>query len=193
MCSTRWASYWLIYHPNCPIVVAKWHSYLPRLMSRRGFPNQMWATGIMKQLLFATSVVLAWLPQSDVSNRHHEATPICHVCCLGMVVPIRFEQQVSWGYCRMILLATSVVSAWLPQSDLSNKDQRAVILLQWMNIYQNLTTFLCIGFIFVSKDCTLIIFQVLVFLYMVETEHCTFFRENIMILNTISLMLICSE
>jgi hypothetical protein len=28
----------------------------------------------MKQLLFATSVVLAWLPQSDGSNRYHEDT-----------------------------------------------------------------------------------------------------------------------
>jgi hypothetical protein len=36
-------------------------------------------------LLFATSVALAWLPQSDVSNRHHQATPIYHLCCLSMI------------------------------------------------------------------------------------------------------------
>jgi hypothetical protein len=77
----------------------------------------------------------------------------------------------------MIPLATSLVSAWLPQSDLSNKDKREVILLQWMNIYQNRTKFMCKGFIVVSKDCTLIILQVLFYLYMVETE----------------LLLICSE
>jgi hypothetical protein len=81
----------------------------------------------------------------------------------------------------MIVLPTSVISAWVPQSDLSNKDQREITLLQWMNIYQNRTTFLCNGFIVVSKDCTLIIFQVLFNLYTVETEHCTFFREYIVI------------
>jgi hypothetical protein len=37
-------------------------------------PNQMWATGIMKNLLFATSVVLAWLPQLYVINMHYEDT-----------------------------------------------------------------------------------------------------------------------
>jgi hypothetical protein len=93
----------------------------------------------------------------------------------------------------MIHLALSVVSAWLPQSDLSNKDQREVILLQWMNICQNRTTFLCNGFIVVSKHCTVIILQVLFFLYVVETKHCTFFRENKVILNILSSMLICSE
>jgi hypothetical protein len=51
----------------------------------------------------------------------------------------------------MILLAKSVVSEWLPQSDLSKKDQRALILLQWMNICQNRTTFLCNGFIVVLR------------------------------------------
>jgi hypothetical protein len=81
----------------------------------------------------------------------------------------------------MILRATSVVSAWLSQSDLSNKDQRTVSLLQWMNIYQNRTSYLCIGFIVVSKDCKLplIILQVLVYFNMVETEHYTFLREYI--------------
>jgi hypothetical protein len=81
----------------------------------------------------------------------------------------------------MILLATSIVLAWLSQSGLSNKEQRTVTLLQWMNIFQNRTTLLRIGFIVVSKDCTLpsIILQVLFYLNMVETEHCTFFREYI--------------
>jgi hypothetical protein len=144
----------------------------------QGIPHvTTWATGIMKQLLSSRSVFLAWLPQSDASNRHHEATPICHVCFLGMVTPIRCEQHVSWVYWRMILLATSVVSAWLPQSHLSNKDQRAVILLQWMNIYQNRTTLLCNEFIDVSKDCTLKVLHVLFYFNMVETEHCTIFRE----------------
>jgi hypothetical protein len=84
----------------------------------------------------------------------------------------------------MILLATSFVLIWLPQSDLSNKDQRTFTLLQWMNIHQNRTTFLCIGFIVVSKDCTfpLIILQMLFFLNMIETKHCTFFREYRVIL-----------
>ena len=161
-----WASYWLIYVTNGSIVVAKWSSS-PHLSSRHGCPNQMWATGIMKQLLFATSVALAWLPQSDVSNRHHEATPICHVCCLGMVAPIRWEQQVSWGYWRMILLATSVVSAWLPQSDLSNKDQQTVTLLQRVNCNQNITTFLCKWFIVVSEDSTLLLIVLQVLFYLI--------------------------
>jgi hypothetical protein len=47
-------------------------------------------------------------------------TPSFHVCCLGMVSPIRCEQQLSWGYWRTILLATSVVSAWLSRSYVSN-------------------------------------------------------------------------
>jgi hypothetical protein len=47
--------------------------------------------------------------------------PPRHTCYLGMVAPIRGEQQVSWGYWRMILLATSVVLAWLPQSDVSDR------------------------------------------------------------------------
>jgi hypothetical protein len=139
---------------------------------------------------------LARLTQSIVSNRHHEENPSWQVFCLSMVSPIRCERQVSWGYWRMVLLATSVVSAWLPQSDLSKKDQRAVTLLQWIKIYQNHTTPFCNGFIVVSKDCTLslIIFQELSYLNMVETEHCTFFRECIVILlNILSLLLICSE
>jgi hypothetical protein len=76
----------------------------------------------------------------------------------------------------MILLASSVVSAYLPQSDLSNKDQRTVTLFRRMNSNQHLT-FLCKGFIFVSEDCTLlfIILQVLFNLNIFETEHCTFF------------------
>jgi hypothetical protein len=96
MRSTLWASYWLIYVTNSSTVVAKWHSYWPRLLFWHVCPNQMWATGIMKQLLFATSVVLAWFSQSDASNRYHEDTgewPPRHVCCLGMIAPIRFEQQ----------------------------------------------------------------------------------------------------
>jgi hypothetical protein len=85
----------------------------------------------------------------------------------------------------MILLATSVASAWLPQSDLRYEDQRALTLLQWMNIYRNHTTLLCNGFIVVSKDCILllIIFQVLFYLNIVKTEHCTFFREYIVNFN----------
>jgi hypothetical protein len=81
----------------------------------------------------------------------------------------------------MILLATSVVSAWLSQSDLSNKDQRTVILLQWMNIYQNRTIYLCIGFIVVSKGSRLplITLQVLFYLNTVVTEQYTFFQEYI--------------
>jgi hypothetical protein len=57
----------------------------------------------------------------------------------------------------------------------------AVTMIQWMNNHQNRTTFLCNGFIVVSKDCILpfIILQVLFYLNMVETEHCTFFREYI--------------
>jgi hypothetical protein len=83
----------------------------------------------------------------------------------------------------MIFLASSVVSAWLPQSDLSNKDQQTVTLLQRMNCNQHLTTFLCKGFIVVSEDCTslLIFLQVVFYLNIVETEHCTFFREYIVI------------
>jgi hypothetical protein len=85
---------------------------------------------------------------------------------------------------KQLLFATSVVLAWLPQSDLSNKDQRTVSLLQWMKIYQNLTAFLCNGIIVVSKDFTFpfIILQVLFYLNMVETEHYTFFREYLVIL-----------
>jgi hypothetical protein len=163
---------------------ASWSNYyMPDLMYWHGCPNQMWATGIMKQLLYATSDVFAWFPQSDVSNRHHEATPTCHVCCLSMVARIEWEKQVSWGYWRMILLAWSVVSAWLPQSDLSNKDQQTVTLLQQMNCNQHLTTFLCEWFTVVSEDCTLqlVILQVRFYLNIVETGHCTFFRENIVI------------
>jgi hypothetical protein len=125
-----------------------------------------------------------------------ENGPRRHVCCLGMVAPIRCEQQVSRGYWRMILLATPVVSAWLPQSDLSNKDQRKVTLLQWMNIYRNHTTFWSNRFVVVSKDCTLslIILPVLFYHDMVETKHCTLFREYIVIFETFfSLLLICSE
>jgi hypothetical protein len=88
-------------------------------------------------LLFAKSVVLAWLPQSHVSNRHHEATTFGHVCCLGMVAPIRCEQQLSWGYWRMILLAISVVSSWLSQSDVSNVESDCVTLqslLFWIRV-----------------------------------------------------------
>jgi hypothetical protein len=178
----RWASYWLIYVTNGSIFVAKWSSS-PRMSSRHGCPNQMWATGIMKQLLCATSDVLAWLPQSDVSNMHHEATPIFHVCCLSMVASIGWEQQVSWGYWRMILLASSVVSAWLPQSDLSNKDQQTVTLLQRMNCNQHITTLLCKGFIVVLEDCIslLIVFESAVLPNILETEHCAFFREYIVI------------
>jgi hypothetical protein len=139
-----------------------------------------------QMILFATSVVSAWLPQSDVSNRYHEATPVCNVCCLGMAAPIRCELQASWGYWRMILLATSISLTWLSQSDLSNKDQRTVTLLQWMNSYQNLTTFLCKGFIVVSEDCELllIIWQVLLYLNIAETEHCKFFWEYMVIFET---------
>jgi hypothetical protein len=129
MWSIRWAPYLLINITNGSINVAKCPSS-PRLSSRNGCTNQMWATWIMKELLIATSVVLAWLPT------------------------IRCEQQVSWGYWRMIILATSVVLASLPQSDLSNKDQRTYTLLQRMHSYQNLTKFLCKGFIIVLKDCT---------------------------------------
>jgi hypothetical protein len=47
----------------------------------------------------------------------------------------------------------------------------------------NRTMLLCNGFIVVSKDCILplIILQVLFYLNMVEAEHCTFFREYIVI------------
>jgi hypothetical protein len=141
-------------------------SSLPRLSYRHRCPNQMWATGIMKQL-------------------SHD--PLCHVCRTGIVAPIRCEQQVSWGYWRMILLATSIAEAWLPQSDVSNKYQRTVSLLQWINGYQKFNTLLCKGFIVASKDCTLplIIWQVLFYLNMVETEHCTFFREYVVCWNVI--------
>jgi hypothetical protein len=145
--------------------------YMPHLLPWHGCPNQMWATGIMNQLLFARSVVL------------------------GVVAPIRCEQQESWGCWRMILLASSVVLTWLLQSGLSNKDQRTVTLLQWMNSYRNLTTFLYKGLIVVSEDCTLllIILQVLFYLNIVETEHSPFFREYIVIFYILSLLLIFSE
>jgi hypothetical protein len=77
----------------------------------------------------------------------------------------------------MNLLALIVVLAWLHQSELSNKDQRTVSLLQWMNSYQDHTTLLCKGFIVDSKVFALpfIIFKVLLYFNMLETEHCTFF------------------
>jgi hypothetical protein len=129
-------------------------------------PNQMWATGIMKQL----------------SN-----DPPRHVCRTDIVAPIKSEQHVSWGYWRMILLATSIVEAWLPQSDVSNKYRQTVFLLQWINGYQNSLRLLCKGFIVASKGCTLplIIWQVLFYLNMVVTEHCTFFREYMVSWNVI--------
>jgi hypothetical protein len=80
----------------------------------------------------------------------------------------------------MILLAMSVVSTRLPQSDLSNKDQQTVTLLQWMKNYQNRTTFLCKGFIVVSEEYFAINHLASAVLRnIVETEHCTFFREYI--------------
>jgi hypothetical protein len=83
----------------------------------------------------------------------------------------------------MIVLATSVVLTWLAQFELSNKDQWTVTLLQRINSNQHLTTFLCKGFIVVSEDCTLlvIILKVLIFLNIIETKHCTFFRESLLI------------
>jgi hypothetical protein len=120
MWSTHWASNWLIYVTNGSIVVAKWHSYSPRLLPWRGcpirreqqaswsnshflrllpyhgWPYHMWATGIMKQLLFATSVVLASLPHqiwATGTMRIQGNDPPRHVCCLCMVAPIRLEQQ----------------------------------------------------------------------------------------------------
>jgi hypothetical protein len=91
----RWASYWLIYITIGSIVVSKW-SYSPHLSSRHGSLNKMWATGIMKQLIYATSDVLAWLPN-----------------CLN--------QMWATGIMKQLLYATSVVLAWLLQSDGSNR------------------------------------------------------------------------
>jgi hypothetical protein len=158
MWSMRWASYWLIYVTNGSIVIAKWSSS-PSLSSRHGCPNQMWATSIMKLLLFATSVVLTWLPQSDVSNRYHEDTG---------------ERSSS-----LRLLSRH----GCPNQTWSNMDQRTVTLLQRMNSNQHLIKFLSKGLIVVSEDCTLllIILQVRFYLNIVETVLCTFFREYIVI------------
>jgi hypothetical protein len=136
-----------------------------------------------QMILLDRSVVSTGLLQSDVSNRYHGATTICYVCFLGMDAPIRCEQHASWGYWRMILLATFAVLTWLPQSYLIDRDQWTVTLLQRMNSYQHLTTFLCKWFIVVSEDYTLllVILQVLFYLNIVKKEHCTFFWEYIVI------------
>jgi hypothetical protein len=77
-----------------------------------------WCYSCFQMILLATSVVPAWLPQSDLSNRYHEATTICHVCCSWTGCP---NQMWATGIMKQLLFAKSVVLAWLPQSDVSNR------------------------------------------------------------------------
>jgi hypothetical protein len=94
----------------------------------------------------------------------------------------------------MILLATSVVLAWLSQSDLSNKDQRTVIPIRheqqgptdghsasmddhlpkslYVLVYR---IHCCLERLYIAIDHLASVF----YLNMVATEHCTFFREYI--------------
>jgi hypothetical protein len=133
----------------------------PRLLSWHGCPNQIWATGIMKELLFATSGVLAWLLQSDVSNRCHEDTG-------------------EWSSSPRLLSRHG-----FPYQTWDTRTNGHLLCFNGWT-FTEITLRSCVmDSLFFSKDCILPlnIFQVLFYLNMVETEHYTFFRECIVNFN----------